>query len=370
MDVHCVRPRALEDVLMYQPHHRIYSPTFRFATIIIALCLPFLGGCQEFETIKRELIVRIYKLLPQKKKPFVEKDGITILSCRMYMMANKNSEVIRRLPAETPVRLIGKMNDWYQVRTRDGGEGFLEHKMVGGEQIIIRTQELRKSIEGLPPQAEGITKNLTNFRLDPGREHKVIEVLPPGKKLEVYERVVTLRENTSTRQADGTVQDDAVEDVKKDVWYKVKMEDGRVGYIYTHNMKLSPPPEIARAVTFLRMVAWKAISTTDDPDMGPKNNYVVAYAPIGKDPGCDYTTLYLIKWSTREKRMRIDPVWRLSVRGILPITDYHFQGKSGFSLRYLHPTSNDKLVMASYVYSRGRVRKVSEEEIPNPSKIH
>ena len=355
---------------MDQPHRRICSPAFRFTTMIIALCLPFLGGCQEFETLKRELKVRITKLLPQKKTPFVEKDGITILSCKMYMMANLNSEVIRKLPAETPVRLIDKVNDWYRVRTRDGGEGFLQEKMVGGEQIIIKTQELRKSIEGLPPQAEGITKTKANFRLDPGRGHKVIEVLPPGKKFEVYQRVVTLREDTSTQGADGTLQDDGAEDVKKDVWYKVKMEDGRVGYLYTHNMKLNPPPEIARAVTFLRMVAWKAISATDDPDMGPKNNYIVAYAPIGKDPGCDYTMLYLIKWSTREKRMRIDPVWRLSVRGILPISGYHFQGKPGFSIRYLHPTSNDNLVMASYVYSRGRVRKVHEEEIPNPTKIH
>ena len=67
--------------------------------------------------------------------------------------------------------------------------------MVGGEQIIVKTQELRKSIEGLPPQAEGITKTKANFRLDPGRRHKVIEVLPPGKKFEVYQRVVTLRED-------------------------------------------------------------------------------------------------------------------------------------------------------------------------------
>lgn len=354
---------------MYRAKHRIGAATLRMV-ILVAVTLPLAGGCQEADTLKRELYKKFNTILAKKKTPFVQREGITIRTCPLYRAANENSEVIRALPAETPIRLLDKIGVWFRVRTRDGREGYVRQKLVGGEEIIIKTQQLRKSIEGLPAQAEGITKSQANFRLEPGRAHEIIEVLPPGKKFEVYERVVTLRNAPAAQRPDGAYANDTLDDVKKDVWYKVKMEDGRVGYIYTHNMKLLPPADIANAVPWMRMVAWRSISVTEDPDRGAKNNYVVAYTPKGQDPGCDYTSLYLMYWSSKNKKMITDDHWRLQLKGILPITGYHFEGKPGFSIRYLHPTNSDKLVLASFVYSRGRVRKVSEEEIPNVKRIH
>ncbi|MBM3299658.1 MAG: SH3 domain-containing protein, partial [Deltaproteobacteria bacterium] len=285
--------------------------SFSFLAAVVVLLL---GGCQELETLQKEVLKKFRTALPKQKTPFVPRDGMTIRGCSLYQTANPNSEVIRRLPAEAPVHLIDKVGEWYRVRTRDGHEGYLEQKMVGGQEIIRKTQELRRSIEGLPPQAEGVTKNRANFRLEPGREHEIIEVLPPGKKFEVYERVVTLRSppraDIATGSKDGSEQppsetsgiETASEDPKKDVWYKVKIEDGRVGYVYTHNMKLTPPEDLARMVPYMRMVAWHPINVTEDPDRGAQNNFVVAFAPMGKDPGCDYTNLYVFTWSTRLSR--------------------------------------------------------------------
>lgn len=352
----------------------------RVFLLLVVMAIPLISGCKEVDTIKSELMKKLRRVIRPKKPPFVPKDGMTIRPCSLYQTANPNSEVLRRLPAEAPVHLIDKVGTWYRVRDRDGREGYLEQKMVAGQQIIQKTQELRKSIEGVPPQAEGVTKNRANFRLDPGRNHEIIEVLPPGKKFEVYERVVTIRPHAQNHRGAGSPQGPESEgqygisvspgsaDVKKDVWYKVKMEDGRVGYVYTYNIKLTPPEDIAHIVNFMRMVAWQTVNVTDDPDRGAKNNYVVAYAPIGKDAGCDYTRLYLISWSSRNKRRVIR--WQLRLSGILPITRYHSEGKPGFTVRYLHPTKSDKLTLANFVLSRGRVIKVSEEEIPNPSQIH
>jgi hypothetical protein len=347
-----------------------------------AVCLGLITGCEEIDTLKRELIKTAQNKVLKKKNPFTPREGMTIRSCSLYHTANPNSEIIRKLPAETPLHLIDKVGEYYRVRSRDGREGYVEQKVVGGDDLIQRTYELRKSIEGLPPQAEGVTKTKANFRLSPGREHEVIEILPPGKKFEVYERVVTARRQT---QAETTVNrgrlssekppstdlpsvDESLDDPKKDVWYKVKIEDGRVGYLYTHNMKLTPPEDIGRAVPFMRMVAWRSVNVADDPDMGAKNNYVVAYAPIGKDSGCDYTRLYLMNWSPRLKRRSI--TWQQRLSGVMPITNYNFEGKPGFSVRYLHPSKKDKLVLASYAIVKGNPTKVSEEEIPNTSEIH
>ena len=309
---------------------------------------------------------------------------MTMRSCSLFQTANLNSEIIKKLPAETPVYLLDKVSEWYRVRTRDGREGYVEQKMIGGEEIIARTHELRRSIEGAPAQAEGETKTKANFRLYPGRNHQVIEALPPGKKFEVYDRVVTVRgaeggaEKAATRgkipsriasQENAPTADDPLDPgVRKDVWYKVRIEDGRVGYIYTHNIKLTPPDDIAREVPFMRIVAWRTVNTTDDPDRGAKNNYVAAYAPLGKDPGCDYTRLYFMNWTPRLKKRVIS--WQSRIHGILPITNYHSEGKPGFSVRFLHPSKKDKLVLTSFVFTGGTVQKVGEEEIANPSEVH
>jgi hypothetical protein len=352
--------------------------------IAFALLIP-VSGCREAETLKREVIKK-FRFIVKTKKPFKPRDGMTIRTCSLYQTANPNSEVIRKLPAETPVHLIDKVGEWYRVRMRDGREGYLARKMVGGEEIIRKTQELRKSIEGVPPQAEGVIKTKANFRLRPGRRFPVVEVLPPGKRFEMYERVATLRRQpapgtgepaTAARPGQGLkapqspdlADGPANRQAKKDIWYKVKIEDGRVGYIYTYNLRFTPPEDIARMVTWMRLLAWRTINTTDDPDLGPKNNYVVAYAPIGEDPGCDFTQLYLMIWDKRRKK-RIIARWRPHVRGILPITDFHFEGRPGFSIRRLHPTKPDKLILVNFVYSRGRIRKISEEEIPGDGALH
>ncbi len=356
-----------------------YNPALAFALLFI---IGLLSGCQEIETVKRELLLKAQSTILKKKTQFTPKDGMTIRTTSLYQTANPNSEVIRKLPAETSVHLIDKVGDMFRARTRDGREGYIEQRAVGGEDIIHRTQELRISIEGMPIQAEAVTKTKANFRLAPGRHQEIVETLPPGKKLEIYERVVTLRKNnpvdrnaTRGKQVDQpkSLEDMASvdpnsEDIRKDVWYKVKIEDGRVGYIFTHNMKLTPPDDIEKAVPFMRMIAWRTVNSTDDPDRGVKNNFIVAYAPIGKDAGCDYTRLYFMSWSPKLKRRII--TWQLRLDGILPIADYHFEGKPGFSVRYLHPNKKDRLVLASFVFNKGSIRKVSEEEIPNSTEIH
>ncbi len=369
---------------MIFPKREFLSRGVSVLVLLLTASAILVSGCQELDTIKRELLKKAESKFIKTKKPFLARDGITIRPCSLYQAANPNSEVVRRLPAETPVRLVDKVGEWYKIRTRDGREGYLSEKMIGGEEIIGLTQQLRRSIEGLPVQAEGVTKNKANFRLAPGRWNTVLEILPAGRKFEMYERVATPRQqhsenpqNAPRRGADPAGHEVAEgpqpaeypeEDPKKDIWYKVKLEDGRVGYLYTHNLTFTPPEDIARMVPFMRLLAWRTVNTTDDPDLGAKNNYIAAYAPVGKDPGCDFTRLYFMNWSNRLKRRVIG--WQMRVSGVLPITDFHYEGRPGFSVRHLHPNRADKLVLANYVFSGGKIRKVSEEEIPNTLTMH
>ncbi len=352
----------------------------KFALLLLSAYLALGCGCQEVDTVKREVIKAIDTKLLRKKNPFTPWDGITIRTASLYQSANFNSEVICKLPAETHVNVLDKAGEFHKVRTPDGKEGYVEWKVVGGEDILQKTADLRRSIEGMPPQGEGVIKTKAYFRLEPGRNHQVMEILPPGKKFELYQRVVTVRsgpqnDKIAYRGKGGPVaaeepagHEDGSEDLKKDVWYKVKLEDGRVGFVYTHNIALSPPEDIARQVPGMRIMAWRPVNNTDDPDLGTKNNFVVACSPIDKDPGCDYTRLFFMSWSTRSKKRGV--AWQTKISGLLPITNYHSEGKPGFSVRSLHPTKKDKLILQNYVLAKGSIKKVSEEEMPNTGDLH
>ncbi len=360
----------------------IFNNILKIMMLPLIASLTLVAGCQEIQTLKREIEKKLKEKVVKTKTPFVSRDGITVRACPLYQTANQNSDVLHRLPAETQVHLVDRIGEWYRARTRDGREGYLDQKVIGGEELIAMTRELRKSIEGLPPQAEGVTKSKANFRFEPGRQHPVIEELPPGKKVEMYERVVTLRlapdrgrqptaqgshPNRTDPAADPGTTDPYDESVKKDVWYKVRIDDGRVGYLYTHNLRFTPNDEIARMVPFMRIVAWRPISATDDLDRGAKNNYVAAYAPMSKDPGCDYTRLYFMNWATKSGKMVIGG--QLRVSGMLPITNFQSEGRPGFSIRQLHPNKRDKLILSHFVFAKGILKKVSEEEIAVPKKL-
>ena len=376
---------------------RIPSSRGIFALLIMfALCVAPLGGCKDMETLKRELYKKFKLGALKKKEPFEPRDGVTRKSAQLYRSANPNSQIVWELPAETPVRVVDKNGAWYLVQSRDGREGYARTDVIGDEEIIRRLEALRRSIDGLPAQAEGVIKNKANFRLWPGKHHKPMDLLPPGKKVEMYERVVTIKKPQKDRNGPGiSAKEQLLQDIrsasdyrtdpvdpaemeeKKEVWYKIKVEDGRVGYVSTYKLKLTPPADIADIVPGMRLLAWRAFGATDDPDLGAVNNYVAAYAPIGADPGCDFTRVYYYTWDKRNRR-RVWLDWqygsrkagRLSLRGVLPITDYQYEGRSGFALRRIHPTKDDKLVLIGFVLSRGRALAVAEEEIPDPLELH
>jgi len=55
---------------------------------------------------------------------------------------------------------------------------------------------------------------------------------------------------------------------------------------------------------------------------------------------------------------------------VLPITDFHYEGKPGFSVRSLHPTARDKLVLTNFYVTKGKVAKAGEEEIRTGAEVH
>ena len=84
---------------MSQEDKTLKSLWIRVFLLLVAVAIPLIGGCKEVDTVKSELMKKLRVVIRPKKAPFVPKDGMTIRPCSLYQTANRNSEVIRTLPA-------------------------------------------------------------------------------------------------------------------------------------------------------------------------------------------------------------------------------------------------------------------------------
>jgi hypothetical protein len=86
----------------------------RSCVTIISLGIALLAatGCQEVDTLKREILKKLSGQDPQKEESFHPRDGITIRATSLYQTANPNSEVtssyLRKRPS-TPGRQGGRI---------------------------------------------------------------------------------------------------------------------------------------------------------------------------------------------------------------------------------------------------------------------
>ncbi|MBI2566195.1 MAG: SH3 domain-containing protein [Candidatus Schekmanbacteria bacterium] len=201
---------------------------------------------------------------------------------------------------------------WVAVLLEDGRRGYAKRSMFADATVMVVLDELAKSVQDIPVQAMGHAKVATFLRLAPGRDGQTLEKLPRGTTFEMFERAATLR--TAKGAVDG--EDGPPESAVKEIWYKVRLEDGRVGYCYTSNVEFDPPVALSEYTRQRRTVAWQVLRSVPMGDLGSVNEYVVAYASIGEDFGADFNRIEVYTWDGGRYQT---PFAKSGVRGLLPL---------------------------------------------------
>jgi hypothetical protein len=235
---------------------------------------------------------------------------------------------------KTPSRIV---NEWTKIRLEKKGTGFVKSPTLGTPEIIERIQSLKKSIEEIEPQATGVTTAPTFLRLEPGRDGTPVEKLPTGTHFEMFERQATYRFKPTSKFS--------AQRKDKDVWYKVRLADGRVGYIFTSNFNLEPPPELSMYTHFRRPMAWLKLRSKTGSEGETVYDYVVAYATPGVDFGADFDRLEIYYWDGSQYQTAFVTS---SLKGILPIKLVRKAEKIFYEFAEIDPEHEHQVIVSRY----------------------
>lgn len=116
-----------------------------------------------------------------------------------------NSEIITSYPIGTEVKVLKKGNGWYQVQVGEN-TGYMSSKYLAASKAPQYTKPVDSPYTATLKNING--GSIVNFRLYPGMKTKVLDTLKVGTKVTVLE--------------------------KGENWSKVRLSDGREGYVSTY----------------------------------------------------------------------------------------------------------------------------------------
>ena len=242
---------------------------------------------------------------------------------------------VMAFPKKSP-KLLG---DWTEVGLDKHRSGFVKDSALGTTTILETFQQLNQSIEGIEPQASGMTTAPTYFRLEPGRQGKPIEKLPRGTRFEMFQRQATVLAGPN-----GTLD---IGPPKKEIWYKVRLADSRVGFIFTRNFKLEPPSEISVYTQSRKPMAWLQLRTGKGEESASGSDYIAAYATPNSDFGADFDRIEVYSWDGQ----RYQTVFHTKgLRGILPIRVIRVKEDIYFEITEINPNRKAQVVVSRYLY--------------------
>jgi len=193
--------------------------------------------------------------------------------------------------------------------------GFMEKRAMAGKDMYEAIQGLMDGAKNVSVEATGLARKKASLRLKPEKDAFVVGRLKEPAKVGVLERiVVTVGEG---------------EKATKQIWYKIRLDDGRAGFVMRSDLQLIPPGELNAYTSVRTPVTWYTLGEKTDPATGAKgNDYLVTYAAVGSDVDTDFTRVEIYLYDPRTKQYAT-ALARSGLYGTLPvkITDAGDNGK-------------------------------------------
>lgn len=290
------------------------------------------------------LILSIFFLLSCQSVADKYQDQFWVISDRaiLYARPSITSKQLKELKFNTLI--LGRDKNpsastpkgWLEAKFGDV-YGFLERKGIAGEEFYKQIKGMTDSEKDAPVHGAGITGKKVALRLKPENGAAAIQLLKEPTEVDILERIlVTAGEK---------------EKAKKQIWYKVRVPDGRVGFVTKNNLKLTPPPELNVYTEVRTPVTWYKLGDKLDPQTEQKvSEYLVTYSSVGSDIATDFTRIELYTCDPKSKQYATN-LARSNLYGILPvkITEAENGGKI-IEIRE-HPKGNKgKIHVIKYSY--------------------
>jgi len=211
------------------------------------------------------------------------------------------------------VAVLERKGDHVEVRTTQGVHGWIEARLLMDPPLWQRRTQLLEKVRAMPVQARGLTKVVSNVRMEPGRDAVRVYQFGRGVPVEIVARAVA--EWTAS-----TEETDQEQKLKKEDWYLVRgfassgpggegaaAKAGEsipiAGWVLARFVELNLPGAIRDYTSSagLRVVAWFELNRVPD-ERGEKPQYLVAGVRGPEGQPCDFTMLRVYTWGSKLQR--------------------------------------------------------------------
>jgi len=219
------------------------------------------------------------------------------------------------------VSVLGRAGDLTQVLAPDGTQGWVDSRLLMAPALWSRVGQLLSDARGIPIQAKGHTRTISNVRIEAGRDSPRIFQFGRNVPVAVLRRQVAAASSTADegRTSDDPAPSGGGKSDSEDwalVLYSPDTERAKspaagtppdtgpampiAGWVLWRFLELDPPKPLGDYVGAAgrRVIGWTQLNTVADAS-GEKPQYVVAAAKGGEGQPCDFTSIRVYTWGAQ-----------------------------------------------------------------------
>jgi hypothetical protein len=207
--------------------------------------------------------------------------------------------------------VLQRFQDQVKIRKTNGEIGWVQEHDLLSTDLWQMLKDLETKTAGMPVEAYGHTRVLSNLHFGPGRDTPRVRQLSKDVPLELLTRQpVEINPQTGGANSNQNGEPDAsgvASGAKKEDWWLVRAraaDQGLLaGWLLGRFIDLNVPaplPDYASSAG-MRIVAWSVLNEVSDPSGKRKPQYLLlgTHGPEGQP--CDFTSVRAYTWSIKHQ---------------------------------------------------------------------
>jgi hypothetical protein len=207
--------------------------------------------------------------------------------------------------------VLQRFQDQVKIRTPKGEVGWVQEHDLLSTDLWQMLKDLEAKTAGMPVEARGHTRVLSNLHFGPGRDTPRVRQLGKDVEIEMLTRhpaeinplAPAANSNQNSDQESATLPPET----KKEDWWLVRAHTADqgilAGWLLGRFIELNVPaplPDYASSAG-MRIVAWSVLNEVSDPSGARKSQYLLlgAHGPEGQP--CDFTSMRAYTWSVKHQ---------------------------------------------------------------------
>jgi len=217
------------------------------------------------------------------------------------------------------VEIVDRDRRFCKVRTAAGVEGWIEQRVLVGQDVFDKAQKLAQDNQNTPVQGLGTTRNDTNLHVEPGRDTDHLHQISTGSKVQLLKRATAEKPGTGAPPSTPQGQTGEKKEVKPVIedWWLARDSQNHVGWVLGRMVDLDLPLEIAQYAEGQRIVAYFVLDEVKDADKKVPQYLTLLTEPKDGLP-FDFNQVRVFTWNV--KRHRYETAYRERLKGVLPAT--------------------------------------------------